>query len=66
MLRYNMKILVVNGIHTVSFSHSLHLSMHDQGGCMSLFAAVEMMKEPSSSCPSGMVCPHSWLRLTAE
>ena len=60
-----MRILIVDGFHTASFSHGSHLRQ-SQGRCVSLFAAVEMKEEPSSACPSGVVCLYAQLQLTAE
>lgn len=41
------KTPIIHGIHTVSFSHGFRLSICDQGGCTSQFAAVEVKREPS-------------------
>lgn len=58
-------MLIVNGFHTMSFNHHSCLRQ-GQGHCVSIFAAVEMKEEPSSACPSGMVCLDAQLQLSAE
>lgn len=61
-----MRILIISGIHRVTFSHSFRLSIRDKGSYRSLFAAIDIKEESSSACPSGMVCLYSHLQLTAE
>lgn len=63
-----MRILIVDGFHTVSFSHGSCLRQC-QGRCVSLFAAAEMKEEPSSSrlsVETDHVCLYAQLQLTAE
>lgn len=64
VLLSNMKILIANAVHKVSFSHGFSLSVCDQGSYVSLFTATEIKEALLSVSPSHMFCVLS--RLTTE